>query len=131
MVDTVLELSVPARFPEVSALRHAVDAFLQSNTAEHVRHQLLLVVSELCTNAVEALHNPRGELTLRVRNLDDIVVIEVVDLGPGFGADAVGRRGSRDTDERGRGLQVVATLVDELSVDRLGGRTTVRCVVKK
>lgn len=130
MVDTVLELAVPARFPEVAALRHAVDAFLQESTAVELRYQLLLVVSELCTNAVEALHNPRAELTLRVRNRDDGIVIEVEDLGPGF-ALATGRRVARAAEERGRGLQVVASLVDELSVDRKRGRTTVRCIIKK
>jgi hypothetical protein len=45
--------------------------------------------------------------------------------------DALGRRGSGDADERGRGLQVVRSLVDDLSVSRAQGRTTVRCTVVK
>ncbi len=130
MVDTMLELVVPARLPEVGALRHAVDAFLHDAIDEDQRMQLLLVVSELCTNAVEASASPRAELTLRVRNLDDAIVVEVEDLGPGFAA-AIGRRGARDVDESGRGLHVVATLVDDLEVQRRRGRTTVRCRVKK
>jgi anti-sigma regulatory factor (Ser/Thr protein kinase) len=130
MVDTVLELAVPARFPEVGALRHAADAFLRESTDQDLRDELMLVVSELCTNAIEAVHNPSGEVTLRVRNRDDSIIIEVEDLGPGFAA-AMGRRGARDKDERGRGLQVVAALVDDLTVERKRRRTIVRCSVKK
>jgi anti-sigma regulatory factor (Ser/Thr protein kinase) len=130
MVDTVLELAVPASFPEVGALRHAVDAFLRDSADEELRYRLLLVVSELCTNAVEALHDPGAELTLRVRDRADVVLIEVEDTGPGFGS-ATGRRGAEEGEERGRGLQVVASLVDELSVDRVRGRTIVRCRISK
>ena len=127
MVDTVLELSVPARFPQVSALRHAADAFLSATVPSDTRYQMLLVISELCTNAVEALHNPGAELVLRVRDLDDATVIEVEDSGPGFGSP---RRGG-DDEERGRGLQVVRSLVDDMSVDRAYGKTIVRCRMHK
>jgi anti-sigma regulatory factor (Ser/Thr protein kinase) len=130
MIDTVLELAVPARFQQVAALRRAADAFLHESTDEHLRHTLLLVVSELCTNAVEALQNTRAELTLRVRDLPACVVIEVEDRGPGFGS-ALGRPGSEENDERGRGVMVVRSLVDEFTVDRSYGRTTVRCTIAK
>ncbi len=130
MVDTLLELAVPARIPEVVALRHAVDAFLRESTDEELRYKLMLVVSELCTNAVEAVQDPGGEVALRVRDLKDRVLLEVEDSGPGFVA-AMGRRGAGVTDERGRGLHVVSSLVDEMSVDRRGDRTIVRCTVKK
>src|SRR5688572_9251069 len=98
MVDTVLELAVPARFPQLSALRHAADAFLTATVPNVTRYQMLLVISELCTNAVEALHNPQAEVTLRVRDLDDATVIEVEDLGPGFVSEST--RAAED-DERG------------------------------
>ena len=130
MIDTVLELAVPARFQQVAALRRAADAFLHESTDEYMRHTLLLVVSELCTNAIEALQNQRAELTLRVRDLPGSVVIEVEDRGPGFGS-VIGRDLPHDDDERGRGLQVVRSLVDDLEVDRSYGRTTVRCAIAK
>ena len=130
MVDTVLELAVPAKYPEVGSVRHAVGSFLRNNGDDELRDRMMLVASELCTNAVEALANPRAEITLRMHDMDDRIELEVEDFGPGFGG-ATGRRGARDRDERGRGLQVVASLVDELSVERKRGRTTVRCIVKK
>ena len=130
IVDSVLEFAVPARIPEVGALRHAVDDFLLESTSEELRYKLMLVVSELCTNAVEATQDPEAEVMLRVRDLGDAVVIEVEDTGPGFSA-AIGRSGASVSDERGRGLHVVTSLVDELSVDRERGRTIVRCSVSK
>ena len=129
MIDTVLELAVPARFQQVAALRRATDAFLQESTDDRTRHTLLLVVSELCTNAIEALQNARAELTLRVRDLPACVVIEVEDGGPGFGS-VIGRVPDADA-ERGRGLQVVRALVDDVAVDRSYGRTVVRCTCAK
>ena len=58
------------------------------------------------------------------------VVVEVEDNGPGFGS-AIGGRGADDETERGRGLAVVRSLVDEFSVSRRRGITTVRGVVNR
>src|SRR5690348_214376 len=119
MVDTVLELAVPARVQQVGALRRAADAFLHESTDDRVRCTLLLVMSELCTNAIEALHDARAKLTLRLRDLPDAVVLEVEDSGPGF--DVPSRSASSDDAERGRGLEVVRALVDDFEVERDGG----------
>ena len=131
MIDTVLELAVPARFQQVAALRRATDAFLLDSTDEMLRHSLLLVVSELCTNAIEALQNSKAELTLRVRDLPESVVLEVEDSGPGFGSTPHSEQQPAGVAERGRGLNVVRSLVDEFDIDRSYGRTTVRCTVAK
>ena len=130
MADTVLELAVPARFQQVAALRRACDAFLQERTDDRFRHTLLLVVSELCTNSIEALQNTRAELKVRVRDLPSCVEVEVEDEGPGFG-DALDHPGAEDLDERGRGLQVVRSLVDDLRVESAAGHTNVHCVLAK
>lgn len=121
----VLERVVPARFPEVGSLRRATNEFLHDD-GQDFRDTLLLIVSELATNAVEALQNPDAEFTLRVRDYDDRVEIEIEDAGPGFGK-ALNRRGSDEANPRGRGLQVVQSLADEFSVRRRRGRTTVCC----
>ena len=131
MADTVLELAVPARLPAISALRRAVEGFLADSVERTRRYQILLVVSELATNAIEAVHNPRAEVLLRAKDLDDNgIVIEIEDDGPGFG-EAMGHPGATMDDERGRGLQVVRALVDDFSVDRHHGRTTIRCAFAK
>lgn len=130
MVDVLFEREVPAEFRSVSALRRATDAFLRENAEEQFRATLLLVVSELCTNAVEALGDSSAKFTLRVHDFPDRVELEVVDPGPGF-ADALTRPGAGDHDPRGRGLQVVRSLVNELTVKRRHGLTTVCCVMFK
>lgn len=124
----VLERLVPARFPEVGALRRATNEFLEDGYTDRFRDTLVLVVSELCTNAIEALGNPRAEFVLRVSDLHDRVQVEVEDSGPGF-AQAFNRPGASEGDQRGRGLQVVRSVVDEFSVHRRHGRTVVCCVL--
>ena len=93
------------------------------------RSDLLLVVSELCSNAVRhASGAPRG-LVLRAWAEGDSVVVEVEDDGAGF--ELHGRYDDEPPDpdaEQGRGLYVVEALTDELSVRRNGGTTVVRAV---
>ena len=96
---------------------------------EQERADLLLVASELCSNAVRhSTGAPRG-LTLRAYAEGNAVVVEVEDDGEGF------ELGARYDDEvpdpeleRGRGLYVVEALTDDISVRREAGRTIVRAV---
>lgn len=126
MKDAVLERVVPAQFPEVGTVRRATGEFLRQDP-DDFRETLLLVVSELATNAVEALgSDPNKSFTLRVKDFPDRVEIEIEDAGPGF-TKALHRPGSDDANPRGRGLHVVQSLVDEFTVRRRGGRTTVCC----
>ena len=129
-MDAVMEVAVPAQLPAVGALRRAVDKFLNDWSDPSRRNQILLAVSELGTNAIEALHDPGSEVTLRIRNLEDCIVIEIQDEGPGFG-DVVDCGSVPPSAERGRGLQVVRAVADEFSVDQQEGRTTVRCAFAK
>ncbi len=130
MVDSFLEQVVPAQFNSVGSLRRATDSFLQTSAEDRFRASVLLVVSELSTNAVEALDDTSAEFTLRVQNFDDRVEIAVTDNGPGF-ARAVSRPGAASDNPRGRGLQVVRALVDELHVQRHDGQTAVCCVLHR
>lgn len=130
MADAVLERVVPAQLREVGALRRDANAFLAASSTDELRQTLVLVVSELSTNAIEALANPAAEFTVRVRDARAAVIVEVEDGGPGFG-EAFSRPGASPTSERGRGLAVVRALVDEFSVRTRRGRTVVRCVVRR
>lgn len=126
MAKNLMERVIPARFPEVGTLRHDAAVFLEDSSSDGLRDRVLLVLSELCTNAIEAVADPNAHVKVRVRDVADCVIIEVEDLGPGF-ADAMSRPGASGRNERGRGLQVVQSLVDEFSVVREGERTIVRC----
>jgi serine phosphatase RsbU (regulator of sigma subunit)/anti-sigma regulatory factor (Ser/Thr protein kinase) len=88
---------------------------------------LLLTVSELCTNAVRFSSGSPGGLSVQAWGEDDAIVVEVSDDGGGFdwqGADDVP---DPEADE-GRGLFLVTTLTDEVEVIRRGDRTVVRAV---
>ena len=88
---------------------------------------LLLTVSELCTNAVRFSSGAPGALAVHAWGDEDAIVIEVSDDGGGFEWQPVAEVPDADADE-GRGLFLVSTLVDELDVGRRNGRTVVTAI---
>lgn len=89
---------------------------------------LLLVCSELSTNAIAHASGAEGSVALRVRTEGDDLVLEMEDDGEGFAwpvahvlADVL------DDDEHGRGLFIVEALTDTLEVFARDGVTVVRC----
>jgi len=91
------------------------------------RADLLLVASELCSNAVRHASGKPGALAVRAWAEADAVVVEVEDDGAGM--ELSHRAEDPDLDaEHGRGIYVVRALTDDLSVRRVGERTVVRAV---
>ncbi len=93
------------------------------------RSDLLLVASELCSNAIRHASGAPGALILRAWAEGDSVVVEVEDDGVGF--ELAGRYDDDVPDplaEQGRGLYVVQALTDEMSVSRNAEHTVVRAV---
>jgi len=108
---------------------------LFSDWVEHLavddaeRSDLLLVVSELCSNAVRHASGAPGALALRAWAEGDNLVVEVEDDGAGFELEGRYEDELPDLDaEQGRGLYVVEALSDEVTVQRLQDRTVVRAV---
>lgn len=90
---------------------------------------LLLVASELCSNAVRAASGRPGALALRAIPVDDAVAIEVEDDGGGLDwPDMVIDELPDPDSEQGRGLFLVHALTDEVRFRRDGARTTIRAV---
>lgn len=91
------------------------------------RADLLLVASELCSNAVRHASGKPGALAIRAWADGDALVVEVEDDGAGM--ELSHRLEDPDLDaERGRGIYVVRALSDELTVRRVEERTVVRAV---
>ncbi len=114
----------------VPIARHLFDDWLvHQSLDESDRDDLLVVVSELCTNAVRSAASPNSGLHLRAWPEGDALVMEVVDDGPGFEL-RIGPDDEMPPAEQvsGRGLFIVRSLVDELMADRSPAGTTVRCV---
>ncbi|MDP9420306.1 MAG: ATP-binding protein, partial [Actinomycetota bacterium] len=114
----------------VPVSRHLFDGWLGHQAVDASdRDDLLVVVSELCTNAVRSAANPASTLHLRARPEGDALVIEVLDDGPGFElTPPLGDEVPAPEQVSGRGLFIVRSLVDELTVERTPTATSVRAV---
>jgi serine phosphatase RsbU (regulator of sigma subunit)/anti-sigma regulatory factor (Ser/Thr protein kinase) len=88
---------------------------------------LLLTVSELCTNAVRFSSGAPGALSVHAWADADAIVVEVADDGGGFEWQEVTDVPDPDADT-GRGLFLVTSLVDQVEVTRRDDRTIVRAV---
>lgn len=93
---------------------------------EEAVHDLLLVTTELCANAVEHATWTANGVVLRARSEGPDVVIEVEDDGGGLSWPHVDVEPPDPDAEAGRGLWLVHTLTDEVVPEFNGERTVVR-----
>jgi signal transduction histidine kinase/CheY-like chemotaxis protein len=110
--------------PEAEAARIAVkvDADAALPRAAGDAERLRQVVLNLTRNAVEAMHERGGTLTLRARGRGDLVEIEVEDDGPGFADELPVFDAFFTTKDQGTGLGL--SLVHRIVADH-GGTITV------
>ena len=87
---------------------------------ETVTSELLLAVTEVTTNAIEA--SPAGEAQVQAETAAGAVRVVVLNEGPDFRGSIAPRTGEV-LSERGRGLGLVAELTDSLEFDHADGRT--------
>lgn len=112
----------------VPLARHLLGDWLEHLSLDDTeRADLLLVASELCSNAVRHASGKPGALTMRAWADGDALVVEVEDDGAGM--ELSDRMEDPDLDaEQGRGIYVVRALTDELTVRRVEERTVVRAL---
>jgi len=87
--------------------------------------ELLVVATELCTNAVR--HSGSGLVTLRAWAEGDAVVVEVEGMDNPREVSTIVRRPDDPYEEGGRGMVIVQTLCDDLSIMVRGRHRLVRC----
>ncbi|MDC0766560.1 ATP-binding protein [Streptomyces sp. HD] len=116
--------SLPHTPGAVSGIRRHIRAVLAGwNLAAELTEEILLVVSELLTNAiVHAL--PPATLRLSLSGADRCggVRVEVTDMGPATPTEL--RASAVDPDEHGRGLAIVTALAARCGVDVHPGGTS-------
>lgn len=95
--------TLPAGEPDLAAMREWVGTLLR-DMPEDIRLDVLLVCTELASNAYEHAAGPR---TVRVQRHTDFVRVEVDDHTP---AELPQLGVSRLGDSRGRGLMLIARL---------------------
>jgi serine/threonine-protein kinase RsbW len=137
-MEHVFELQIPAS-PEYIAIVRLVVSSLASarrELADERVDDLKLAVSEACTNAIEA-HTRAGvdePITVEAYEGNERLEIRITDRGEGFDPESLPAHPPvTDPDrlnfERGLGVPLIRTLVDDASFTPSGIGTTVRMVL--
>jgi serine/threonine-protein kinase RsbW len=122
-----LDLQTPADTGQLSEIRRRVRSYvLAAGGADDVADDLELVVSELATNVIE--HTASPTLTIRVGRTPDSWILDVADVDDLRILDHVALPDRREV--TGRGLYVVASLVDDLRIIDDGARHALRCILR-
>ena len=111
---TDVHLSLPARAENVAVVRHVMGAFGEALELSRRRmDDVRLAVTEACTNVVRHAYDrgADGLMEVTVVPHGDRLEVVVADHGRGIGP-------SVDRSGPGLGLPMMATLCDELSIDR-------------
>jgi serine/threonine-protein kinase RsbW len=134
----VLELDVPSR-PEFIAIVRLVVASVASSRralADERVDDLKLAVSEACTNAIEANRavRPGAPVHVEIWEAPDRLEVSIEDCGPGFDPDKLEfpppvTDPERLNFERGLGIPLIRTLVDNALFVRKDKGTSVRMTV--
>ena len=137
-MEEVLELEIPAR-PEFVALVRLVVSSVASTRrvlAEERIDDVKLAVSEACTNAIEAHGAVQTNALVLVRLIegDDRLEVLIDDRGRGFDPAALPEHPpvtdpERLNFERGLGIPLIRTLVDEVDFDSSTARTSVKLTI--
>ena len=109
---------LPAAPPSAAAARHRVDEWMAAEGASAaVREPVVLVTSELMSNAIRASETGDEMIRLDLSVTDGGWRISVADHGPGFLRSRHARHGG-ELAEGGRGLRVIDHLAGPISVRR-------------
>jgi len=137
-VEEVLELEIPARPEFVALVRLVVSSVASSRRvlAEERIDDVKLAVSEACTNAIEAHSDVDTDdhVVVRLFEGDDRLEVVIADRGRGFDPETLPEHPpvtdpERLNFERGLGIPLIRTLVDEVDFDSGADGTSVRLSV--
>lgn len=135
----VVELAIPPRSSHLALVRLFVAraAAMEGQIPERRIDDLRLAVSEACANAFDAQDAVGSDAPIRVaiELAKDAVAVTITDHAGGFDLDDLNpippvTDPSRLTHERGLGIPLMRSLVDEVSFERTADGTAVRLVVR-
>ena len=135
-MELILELEIPASPEYIAIARLVVSSIASSrrNLADDRIDDLKLAVSEACTNAIEASRRAGDRVTILIQDDDERLEVNVQDQGPGFDLEALPTHPpvtdpERLNFERGLGIPLIRTLVDDVEFASSTGGTSVRMTV--
>lgn len=137
-MDPVIELEIPARAEYVGLVRLVVSSLASGRRVlpDERIDDLKLAVSEACTNAIEA-HNDievDERVLVRCSEAEDRLEVSIQDRGQGFDPESLPEHPpvtdpERLNFERGLGIPLIRTLVDEVAFESSSQGTAVRMVM--
>jgi serine/threonine-protein kinase RsbW len=116
-------------------------SFLQQNLAVYTlsevdRHQVTLAVEEVCSNLIIHSHacNPKDEIHLEIKSLDEKMIVEITDKGEGFNLlEYEVPELSQVIEEKrkgGIGILLVKKIMDEIEFESKNGQNICRLIKK-
>ena len=136
---TAIELGIPARAEYVALARLVVSSIASSrrDLADDRIDDQKVAVSEACTNAIEAHRTASSDepVTVTCSETDERFVVAVRDRGAGFDPSTLPEHPpvtdpERLNFERGLGIPLIRTLVDDVEIESSGAGTEVRLVMQ-
>jgi serine/threonine-protein kinase RsbW len=137
-VPTVVRLEIPPRRDHLALVRLVVSgaAAIDRTVPERRLEDLRLAVTEACANAVDATQKAGSEapITVSIELSEDLATVAVLDHAGGFDPAEIetlppATDPERLTHERGLGLSLMRSLVDEVRFTRTDDGMEVRLLV--
>ncbi len=100
------------------------------------KHQVILAVEEVCANLIIHSHacNPKEEIHLEIKSLDEKMVVEITDKGEGFNLlEYEVPELSQVIEEKrkgGIGILLVKKIMDEIEFESKNGQNICRLIKK-
>jgi serine/threonine-protein kinase RsbW len=139
-VDGVVELEIPARAEFVALARLVVSSFAATSFGlpDDRIDDLKIAVSEACTNAIEAhgVADTDERVLIRCADAQDHLEVRIEDRGRGFDPRSLPEHPpvtdpTRLKFERGLGIPLIRSLVDDVDISSSGEGTHVRIVMRR
>jgi serine/threonine-protein kinase RsbW len=120
LAERSVRLVIPAKAEYITLGRLALTAISRVRPlSDETLSDLKLALTEACTNSVRhAYEGQVGQVEILYRIEPDRLVVEVVDDGAGFEAEAVDSADNGDLSEGGLGIAIIRAVADEVEIGR-------------
>jgi serine/threonine-protein kinase RsbW len=121
----VVLLTIPAKAEYITLSRLALSGLARVRVfSDDTLADLKLALTEACSNSVRhAYGNGQGHVDISFELLDDRLIVEVADDGPGFEPAAGDKAIEDELSEGGLGIAIIRSVADEVEFgDGPGGR---------
>src|ERR687897_1214561 len=115
----VVRLTIPAKAEYISLSRLALAGLSRVRAfSDETLADLKLALTEACSNSVRhAYEDGEGHVDISFELLEDRLIVEVADDGPGFEpGEIAGNGGDEELSEGGLGIAIIRSIADEVEI---------------